>query len=253
MGNASKNPDLPVGNSGMAKTTSIRILHVGRRSKLAEELRAIIDTPDPVSLNGDHALGYRLEYDAITNQKAALRRVRSMPPHIVLVETDAKPNSRARFSEMVRYRLPTAAIIAIGDAPPQGTFTFDDFIQTPLVRKQVLAVILRICTDCADYHLNLDPIYLNIATRTVKTPSGRYSMTPKQCQLLQLLMERNGEVVSRGEIMETVWKTGYLEDTRTLDVHIRWLRECIEAEPSHPRYLTTVRGVGYKFSIPADE
>jgi DNA-binding response OmpR family regulator len=237
----------------MAKTTSIRILHVGRRSNLTEELRAIIDTPEPVSLKGDGALGYRLDYDAVTSQKAALRRIRSMPPHIILVETEAKYNSRARFCEMVRYRLPTAAIIAVGETAPQGTFAFDDFIPTPLVRKQVLSVILHICIDCADYHLNLDPIHLNIATRMVKTPSGRYPMTPKQCQLLQLLMDRNGEVVSRGEIMETVWKTGYMEDTRTLDVHIRWLRECIEPEPSRPRYLTTVRGVGYKLSIPTDE
>ena len=236
----------------MTKTTSIRILYVGRYSKLAEELRTIIETPDPLLLDDDGASSYRLEYDAVTNQKLALRRVRSLPPHIVLVETDAKYNSRVRFCEMMRYRLPTAAIVAVSETPPQGTFTFDDFIQRPLAREQVLAVILRICIDCADYHLNLDPIHLNIATRMVKTPGGRYSMTPKQCQLLQLLMSRNGEVVSRSEIMETVWKTGYMEDTRTLDVHIRWLRECIEADPSHPRYLTTVRGVGYKFSVPAD-
>ena len=237
----------------MGKTTSIRILHVERRSQLAEELRAIMDTPDPISFNGDDALGYCLEYGAVTSQKAALRRIRSLPPHIILVETDAKYNSRTRFCEMVRYRLPTAAIIAVSETQPRGTFPFDGFIQTPLVREQVLAVILRICIDCADYHLNLGAVHLNIATRTVKTPSGRYSMTPKQCQLLQLLMNHNGKVVSRQEIMETVWKTGYLEDTRTLDVHIRWLRERIETEPSHPRYLTTVRGVGYKFSIPADE
>jgi DNA-binding response OmpR family regulator len=75
-------------------------------------------------------------------------------------------------------------------------------------------------------------------------------MTPKQCALLQYLMLRSNEVVSRGEIMDAIWETNYLEDTRTLDVHIRWLRECIEPDPSQPVYLVTVRGAGYCLKIP---
>ena len=50
--------------------------------------------------------------------------------------------------------------------------------------------------------------------------------------------------------MEKVWQTDYIGDTRTLDVHIRWVREMIEADPSHPQYLKTVRGVGYRLDIP---
>jgi two-component system phosphate regulon response regulator PhoB len=52
--------------------------------------------------------------------------------------------------------------------------------------------------------------------------------------------------------METVWETDYFGDTRTLDVHIRWMREIIEENPAKPEFLKTVRGVGYIFSIPAD-
>jgi two-component system phosphate regulon response regulator PhoB len=72
-------------------------------------------------------------------------------------------------------------------------------------------------------------------------------MTPKQCALLQILMERRNEVVSRREIMQEIWQTNFLEDTRTLDVHMRWLRERIELDPSNPRYIVTVRGRGYRF------
>jgi DNA-binding response OmpR family regulator len=62
-----------------------------------------------------------------------------------------------------------------------------------------------------------------------------------------MLMSRRGEVISRREIMETIWETTFLEDTRTLDVHIRWLREQIEHDPSNPQYILTVRGKGYSF------
>ncbi|MBZ0290929.1 MAG: helix-turn-helix domain-containing protein, partial [Anaerolineae bacterium] len=52
-------------------------------------------------------------------------------------------------------------------------------------------------------------------------------------------------------LMEQVWNTAYMGDTRTLDVHIRWIREAIEENPSKPRYLKTVRGVGYRLDVPA--
>ena len=63
-------------------------------------------------------------------------------------------------------------------------------------------------------------------------------------------MRNRGRVLSRQEIMEKVWDTDYLEDTRTITVHVRWLRLKIEDNPSSPRYLRTVRGVGYRFDVP---
>jgi DNA-binding response OmpR family regulator len=64
-----------------------------------------------------------------------------------------------------------------------------------------------------------------------------------------MLMMHHGIVVKRSKIMQAIWETSYLEDTRTLDVHIRWLRERIEPDPSNPVYLKTVRGVGYRLSL----
>ena len=72
----------------------------------------------------------------------------------------------------------------------------------------------------------------------------------KEFELLSLLMSKAGQVVSRPVLFDTVWGTDWLGDTRTLDVHIRWLREKIEEKPSKPRYIKTVRGVGYRFLSP---
>ena len=73
-------------------------------------------------------------------------------------------------------------------------------------------------------------------------------LTPKEYRLLELLMRHAGNVLSRKQIMKEVWETDYLGDTRTLDVHIRWLREKIETEPKKPIPIRTVRRVGYGFN-----
>ncbi len=77
----------------------------------------------------------------------------------------------------------------------------------------------------------------------------RYSLTPKEFKLLYLLITNHGHVLSRRTIMQTVWETDYMGDTRTLDVHVRWLREKVEENPSKPKRLITVRGVGYRFVL----
>jgi DNA-binding response OmpR family regulator len=140
--------------------------------------------------------------------------------------------------------------LALANKVPESSFAFDGVLGLPLNAKEVTAVINRLATKSTEHLLNHGPITLNMALRTVMTPNGQYTMTPKQCALLKLLMSEQGHVVERRKIMETVWETDYLEDTRTLDVHIRWLRERIEQNPSKPVYLKTVRGVGYRFDIP---
>jgi DNA-binding response OmpR family regulator len=185
----------------------------------------------------------------VTNQKLALRQIRNQPPSIVLVELENKSGSRVRFCEMVRYRLPSAAILAVAPQIPDRMFLFDGFIKVPVTWQQVHATLYEINQHGANHLLQRGPLSLNLATRSVTTPKGEYAMTPKQCALLQMLLVHHGDVVKRSNIMQAIWETSYLEDTRTLDVHIRWLRERIEPDPSNPVYLKTVRGVGYRLNL----
>ncbi len=73
------------------------------------------------------------------------------------------------------------------------------------------------------------------------------ALTPKEFALLKAFMSNGGEVLTRKYLMKEVWETDYMGDTRTLDVHICWIRRKIEDDPANPEYLTTVRGVGYQF------
>ena len=74
-----------------------------------------------------------------------------------------------------------------------------------------------------------------------------FALALKELELVSGLMNRAGDAGTRAELFEQVWGTDWLGDTRTLDVHVRWLREKIEDDSSHPRYIQTVRGVGYRF------
>ena len=93
------------------------------------------------------------------------------------------------------------------------------------------------------------PFKLNVKSRVLTTRKSEIRLTPKVAALLELFMRSPDEVLERAHLMSKVWNTSYMGDTRTLDVHIRWIREAIERQPSKPRYLRTVRGKGYTLSI----
>ena len=78
---------------------------------------------------------------------------------------------------------------------------------------------------------------------------GEFTLTPKLALLLETFVRHPNELLTRRELMQTVWQTDFVGDTRTLDVHIRWIRECIEDDPSKPLLLKTVRGQGYLLCI----
>jgi DNA-binding response OmpR family regulator len=225
------------------------VLLVGRKAT-GEMLASIVATPPGVADEQEPPRLPPLEIVTLTNQKMALQDIRMQPPKVVLVELEDKVESRRRFCDMVRYRLPTALILAVSMTKPQSSFVFDGVLHLPLRADEVWRALQGVKEEVGDYVLQRGPIRLNVATRTVISVNGQRHMTPKQCALLQYLMQHVDQVVSRREIMEAIWETNYLEDTRTLDVHIRWLRECIEPDPSLPIYLVTERGKGYCLKIP---
>ena len=90
--------------------------------------------------------------------------------------------------------------------------------------------------------LELDP-----ARHRVSSGGSILGLSPKEFDLLALLMSNPGRAFSRDYLLDRVWGYDYAGETRTVDVHVRWLRKKIEADPAHPHHLLTVRGVGYKF------
>jgi DNA-binding response OmpR family regulator len=233
----------------MADDNRLRVLYVATR-------RGRVDAASPPELLRTHLDNHiagngasQFEWSLVTNQKSALGLARRDLPRLILVELDA-PGGRAAFCATLRQRWPTSKLVVLSSLKARAkNIDCDGFLYLPLDAVAVAALLGTLLDGYQGHMRRRGPINLNLATRTVATPKGQYHMTPKQAALLDLLMRQHDQVLSRQEIMHQVWETNYLEDTRTLDVHIRWLRERIEPEPSEPRYLVTVRGKGYRLNL----
>lgn len=90
-------------------------------------------------------------------------------------------------------------------------------------------------------------IAVDFARRRVSRGGSAIELTRKEFDLLAFLLKNRQQVFTRDQLLERVWGYDYAGDSRTVDVHVRWLRQKIETDPAHPRWLLTVRGVGYKF------
>ena len=92
-------------------------------------------------------------------------------------------------------------------------------------------------------------LIVDMQQRNVLHNGKKHSLTPKEFKLLKLFIDNKNQILSRKTIMQEVWETDYMGDTRTLDVHIRWIREKTEDNPSRPQRLLTIRGVGYRLEV----
>jgi two-component system response regulator RegX3 len=134
----------------------------------------------------------------------------------------------------------------------------DDYITKPYSLRELVArmrAVLRRTPDRAGSAsasapsdvIDIGPIHLDIARHEVTVDGRPVSVPRKEFELLELLMANAGRVITREGLIDEIWGAGYVGDTKTLDVHIKRLRAKIESDRSNPKYLITVRGVGYRF------
>jgi DNA-binding response OmpR family regulator len=131
----------------------------------------------------------------------------------------------------------------------------DDYLTKPFSARELVAhikaLLRRVEFDAARREsrsiIQVDNIKIDLEQRQIYRNNQELALRFKEFELLSLLVINAGEIVTRAEIFDKVWGTDWLGDMRTLDVHIRWLREKLEDDPSKPRYIQTVRGIGYRF------
>jgi DNA-binding response OmpR family regulator len=119
----------------------------------------------------------------------------------------------------------------------------------PFTSRKLLYRLKKVSAALPSRTIRVGELVLDPVTRTLDKGQTRCRLRPMEAALLAFFMRNPGRVLSRPEIMKAVWDTDYVEDTRTVTVHVRWLRLKIEDDPRKPRLLRTVRGVGYRFEF----
>ena len=135
----------------------------------------------------------------------------------------------------------------------------DDYLTKPFSLRELLARIRAMLRrvemmrqealskqEAVPPAIKIANLKIDFARHLVSRGSLAVDLSPREFELLAFLVRNRGQVFSRDQLLEKVWGYDYAGDTRTVDVHIRWLRQKIEDDPSHPRHLLAVRGVGYK-------
>ena len=129
----------------------------------------------------------------------------------------------------------------------------DDYVTKPYSSRELLARIKAVLRRLSEPEellpttLEAGPVRMDVERHVVTVRGDQVSFPLKEFELLELLLRNSGRVLTRGQLIDRVWGSDYVGDTKTLDVHVKRLRAKVEADPGSPAHILTVRGLGYKF------
>ncbi|RVX46989.1 two-component system response regulator RegX3 [Nonomuraea polychroma] len=130
----------------------------------------------------------------------------------------------------------------------------DDYVTKPFSSRELVARIRAVLRRQGDVPEELEtavlavgPVRMDVDRHVVAVRGEQVQLPLKEFELLEVLLRNAGRVLTRGQLIDRVWGADYVGDTKTLDVHVKRLRAKIESDPSNPRCILTVRGLGYKF------
>jgi DNA-binding response OmpR family regulator len=240
---------------------------VGRKILVVDDEAVLVET-----------IAYNLEqagYQVITaaDGTSALEIARREAPDLVVLdimlpEMDGLEVCRQLRREGATAATPIIMLTAKGDEIDKVVgleVGADDYVTKPFGRRELLArvrALLRRASPVQEEgsaagdseqsprpgrELLAGPLRIDLAGRRVICRSKELELQPKQFDLLTYLARNRGTVLTRDQLLQNVWGYDYVGDTRTVDVHVRWLREKIEEDPANPKLIQTVRGVGYCF------
>ncbi len=132
----------------------------------------------------------------------------------------------------------------------------DDYVTKPFSTRELTARIKAVLRrgpepeiDEPDGVVEAGPVRMDVERHVVTVRGAEVALPLKEFDLLQLLLRNAGRVLTRAQLIDRVWGSDYVGDTKTLDVHVKRLRSKIEADPANPEHLLTVRGLGYKYEV----
>jgi len=230
----------------------------------------ILVVEDEVSLQ--ETLAYNLkkqgyEVEAVGDGLAALDKARQAHPDLIVLDLMLPGLDGFEVARILRQEMTTPVLMLTArddeiDRVVGLEVGADDYMTKPFSMRELMArvkamlrrvrlvreeVALAGTTLTASLKFTFEDLVIDNTRREVRRQDKVLALKPKEFELLHFLAQHRGQVLTREFILERVWGWGYIGDSRTVDVHVRWLREKIEANPAIPVRIVTVRGAGYRF------
>lgn len=230
----------------------------------------ILVVEDEVSLQ--ETLAYNLqkqgyEVEAVGDGPSALEAARRLKPDLILLDIMLPGMDGFEVCRVLRNEMSTPVLMLTArddeiDRVVGLEVGADDYLTKPFSMRELIARVkamlrrVRIIreevsasqVDQSDRLIyDFDQLKIDVGRREVRFNGKLINLKPKEYELLHYLAKHKGQVLSRDQILESVWGWDYVGDSRTVDVHVRWLREKIEIDPATPQRIITVRGAGYRF------
>lgn len=204
----------------------------------------------PSFTSGLRQKGYELHI--VPTGDAALDSLTRTDPDLVVLNAASFRSSGVRICRSVRQRSNGLPILLIND--PAHPLRAEDVcanvvLTLPFTLRKLLNRIVPLLPLEGKKVIHKGPIRLDMEMKKVRCHGKEARLTPRLSKVLKILMEHAGSVVEREALFRQAWDTEYTEDTRTLDVHISWLRQAIEQDPRNPKMLITLRGLGYRLDV----
>ena len=229
---------------------------------MTDPQRRILLVEDEESLA--ESIRYSLEQDGFTvtlaaDGRKAIERFRSDNPDLVILDLMLPELSGLDVCRLIREEsnVPIVMVTAKdseADKVAGLELGADDYVTKPFsIRELVSRVRAHLrrarmqAPAVAEEMLNGGPIVMDVAKHEVRVGEGLVAFPPKEFELLEAFLRRRGRLLTREFLIEEIWGHDYVGDTKTLDVHVKRIRQKIENDPHDPELLLTVRGLGYKF------
>ena len=213
------------------------------------------------------ALEYSLEqegYDTLTatNGEAGLRIAMTGTPDLVILDVMLPSLDGMEVCRILRREsnVPIIMLTARSEEIDRVVgleLGADDYVTKPFSMRELLARIRNLLRRASraipsefssrSETIESENLVVDLTSHSASLNDAPLDMKPREFSLLALLMANRGRAFTRDQILERLWGHDYIGDSRTVDVHVRWLREKIEPDPSSPRRIVTIRGVGYRF------
>jgi DNA-binding response OmpR family regulator len=191
------------------------------------------------------------QVDIAPSGKAALVYLTTSEPKLVVVNAASMRVNGRRICQSIHEKAANTPIVLIVDQNTENIASIDANVVLSLpftLQKLINRIRPLLPGDMTDV-MQVGPLCLDLKQRWLRCDDRQSRLTPHLLLLMRTLMETPGVVIEREALFRKVWETDYTGDTRSLDVHISWLRQALEDDPRHPRFIKTVRGVGYRLDI----